>query len=100
IGVAFDEDVLLCVAGQVRGMHFNQAAILVRDGVAVKVEVNRTLLGERALWVEWVHDLPSAGRVGATGARAAGLVKWYRTTCCQRGGKCGDGKAFCDARAH
>src|SRR5690606_22278214 len=84
IGVAFDTNDLLTMAGQVGRMHFNQAAILFRYRVAVEVKVNRALLRKRALRIEGIHNLPRAGRVcpSAPGT-GAGLVEWHGATCCQ-----------------
>jgi hypothetical protein len=44
VGIAFDANLLLRVAREIRGVHFHQAAILLRHGVAVELEIDRALL--------------------------------------------------------
>src|SRR3546814_5432473 len=75
--------------------------VLIGYDVTVKVEINRSLLRKRTLGVERIHDLAGGGRALAFAVRCALIiVQRYRTTCGQGGGKSGDGKDFCDARAH
>src|SRR5690606_33234722 len=99
VGVAFDTNALLRVATQIVGVHFDQATVLLGNGVAVEFEIHGALLRQRALRVERVHDLTRAGAVGS-GTGGACLIQGYRAASRQGGRQCGKGKASCDARAH
>src|SRR3546814_1830165 len=80
IGIAFDTDFLLAVAGEVGRMHFHQATVLIRDSIAIEIEIDRTLLGEGALRIERVHNLPRVSRAVTAASPTCGLVKRHRAT--------------------
>src|SRR5690606_7027598 len=100
VGVALNANTLLRIAAQVVRMHFHDAAVLIGNGVAVKLEVHRALLRQRALRVEWVHNLARAGAIRSGATRAGPLIKRHRAASRQCGGQSGESKASCNARAH
>src|SRR5690606_28347451 len=78
VSMALDAYTLLRIAAQVVRVHFNHAAILLGNRVAVEFEVNRTLLCQRTLRVERVHDLARAGAVrSGAAASSCTLIKRY-----------------------
>ena len=79
-------------------MQINRVAILLANGIAVEVEVNRTLFCQHAVRVEGIHHARTIGAACATGTGF--VIKIDGATCSQRGSQCSDGKSFCDARGH
>src|SRR5690606_15436846 len=71
VSMAFDAHSLLRVAAKIVRVHFNHTAILLRYGIAVKLEIHRTLLCQRTLRVERVHNLARAGAVRSGAAACA-----------------------------
>ena len=100
-------NIVLAVAGQVGRVHFNNTAVLFRYGVAVKLEVHRALLCQRALRVERAVLAHTAGAdAGATGTACAdigagGIVELDGAPAGrQDGGKTDDGESFKEGVIH
>src|SRR5690606_5494424 len=80
VSVAFDAHALLCVATQIAGVHFDDAAVLLGNRVAIEFKVHGPLLCQWALRVERVHYLARAGTVcsGAAAGSRTSVIEGYR----------------------
>src|SRR5690606_10677824 len=95
IGVAFNANTLVGVSGQVLSVHLYNRLILLFNNVAIVSKINRALLCQRAVRVEWIHN-----GVGCACSSSSSAVYRSRATRCQCGSQTSNGKCFCNARTH
>src|SRR5690606_9581237 len=95
IGIAFDANTLVSVSCQVLCVHLNNGLVLLLNNIAIVSKVNRALLCQWAVRVEWIHN-----GVGSACSSSSSAVYRSRATRCQCGSQTSNGKCFCNARTH
>src|SRR5690606_40617337 len=97
IGVTFDANALVSVGRQVLSVHLYDRLILLFNSVAIVCEVDRALLCQWAIGVEWIHNCVGCA---CTSASTSCAVYRSRATRCQCGSQTSNSKCFCNARTH